>query len=264
MPYRVDIADGSDELFERLVDLGALDAERLSDGGVAALMPDRVRPKALKRALGVSGLLVTAAVGRDDGSVWILAPRPFRAGPIDFVPAGVDAPTDAIRLIDAAAFGTGLHPTTSLCMEAIAGEIDAGPVASLLDVGTGSGILALGALRLGVPRACGLDTDTEALRVAAENARINGLETRLDLLHGGPAILSGTWPLIVANVLAAPLMEMSPTLVRRLGHHGRLVLSGIPASVGADVAASYQRLGMRQLRIAERGGWVAITLQASW
>jgi ribosomal protein L11 methyltransferase len=98
-------------------------------------------------------------------------------------------------------------------------------------VGTGSGILALTALKLGVPQAVGLEIDAEALPVAAENARRNHLADRLHLVLGGPEVVEGHWPLVVANVLAAPLMEMAPVLVRRLARSGRLVLSGIPCSV---------------------------------
>jgi ribosomal protein L11 methyltransferase len=135
---------------------------------------------------------------------------------------------------------------------------------AVLDVGTGSGVLALGALMLGVPRARGIDIDDEALRVAAENARINRADDRLELTRGGPETVTGTWPVVLANVLAAPLIEMAPALVRRVGHRGYLVLSGIPASVEPDVVKAYCRLGMRCLRVKSRGGWVAVVLQATW
>jgi ribosomal protein L11 methylase PrmA len=65
-------------------------------------------------------------------------------------------------------------------------------------------------------------------------------------------------------VLAAPLIEMAPALVRRVGHHGHLVLSGIPSSVEPDVAGAYSRLGMRRVRGRARAGWVAIELRATW
>lgn len=76
--------------------------------------------------------------------------------------------------------------------------------------------------------------------------------------------MAGTWPLVLANVLAAPLIEMAPTIVRRVAHHGHLVLSGIPASVEPDVVRAYSRLGMRLLRVRSRAGWVAIELLATW
>ena len=81
-------------------------------------------------------------------------------------------------------------------------------------------MLALGALMLGVPRAMAIDIDDEALRVAADNARVNGLADRLRLAHGTPDDLTGQWPLVLANVLTAPLIEMAPALSQRVGHAG--------------------------------------------
>jgi ribosomal protein L11 methyltransferase len=110
----------------------------------------------------------------------------------------------------------------------------------------------------------GLDIDPEALKVAEENARLNALTDRLQLVLGGPDAVSGVGPLVVANVLAAPLIEMAPFLVPRVGSHGRLILSGIPQSLEAEVIQSYQRLGMRHLRSATRAGWSVVIVQASW
>ena len=90
------------------------------------------------------------------------------------------------------------------------------------------------------------------------------MSDRLQLLRGGPADVTGTWPLVFANVLAAPLIEMAPTLVRRIGHRGQVVLSGISSSVEQDVEQAYSRLGMHRVRIKSRAGWVALLLQASW
>ena len=69
---------------------------------------------------------------------------------------------------------------------------------------------------------------------------------------------------MLANVLAAPLIEMAPALVRRVGRQGRLVLSGIPASVEPEVESAYRRLGMRRLEVKSRAGWVALVMAASW
>lgn len=252
MPYRIDLGAARGDALDRLIDLGALDVEPLPGSRVAAVMPDQIPPADVARALGVDHLSVSPAIGRDADSVWVLHPRP--------VPFGATA----IALTDSAAFGTGLHPTTALCLDALRDLAGTALPERVLDVGTGSGVLALAALMLGVPRALGIDTDPEALNAARENARLNGLDARLELAHGGPETVSGTWPLVLANVLAAPLIEMAPVLVRRVGHHGRLVLSGIPESVEADVSQAYRRLGMHRLDVRPRGGWVAIVLQASW
>ena len=249
MPYRVDLPDAGGDILERLIELGALDAEPSPTGGIVALMPDSIPPERLARALGVRAVSTSPAVGRDDDSVWVLSPREVCAG---------------LKLLDTPAFGTGLHPTTALCLEAVENVLQAAVPDSVLDVGVGSGVLALRALRLGVPRALGLDLDADAVRAAADNARLNGLGDRLQLVRGGPEAVTGAWPLVLANVLAAPLIEMAPTLIRRVGHHGHLVLSGIPASVEPDVERAYSRLGMRRVRARSRSGWVAIEFQATW
>jgi ribosomal protein L11 methyltransferase len=263
VPYRLDVPGGSTR-FEQLVDLGALDAELAEDGNVAALMPDSVHPDQVARALRIDRLCISPAIGRDTESVWVLNPRPILAGRIRIVPVDSDAKPGDLRLLDTPAFGTGLHPTTALCLEWLSEALEHHPADTVLDVGTGSGVLALAALTLGVRRGHGLDIDGEALRVAAENARLNGLEERFYLTLGGPDVVDGTWPLVFANVLAAPLIEMAPILVRRLGHDGRLVLSGIPASVAEEVERAYCRFGLRRVRLLTRTGWVALALQASW
>jgi ribosomal protein L11 methyltransferase len=264
MPYRIDFDGAGDETLDRLVELGALDVESSDNGGIAALIPDSVTPAQVASALGIEDITVSPAVARDAGSVWILSPRACRIGRVAIAPADMPAQPGVVRLIDGPAFGTGLHPTTALCLEALDETVQRSLPATVLDVGTGSGVLALAALTLGVPAALATDIDEGALRIAAENARLNGVSERLQLALGGPEILTGTWPLVLANVLAAPLIEMSPALVRRIGHHGRLVLSGIPSSVEEDVDRAYRHLGMRRVRATSRGGWIALELQASW
>jgi ribosomal protein L11 methyltransferase len=263
VPYRIDARDRTGHAIERLIDLGALDVSAEGDQ-VSALMPDRITPQQVASALGTDELSVSTAVGRDADSVWVLEPRSFTIGRIRIVPAGAAPEPGALRLIDAPAFGTGLHPTTALCLNALDELASAFSPEGVLDVGTGSGVLALSALMLGVPRALGIDNDDEALRVTAENARINELEDRLELALGGPESIAGTWPLVLANVLAAPLIEMAPRLVRRVGHHGRLVLSGIPDGVEREVEDAYRRLGMRRVDTKSRDGWLAVVMQASW
>ena len=230
----------------RSFSLGALDIDCPRQGAIAVLMPDRVTPEQIAAALGVDSdaISVSPADGRDEGSVWVLAPRAISIGRLRIVPDGTDGEAGVLRLVDAPVFGTGLHPTTALCLEALAEETRIALPDAVLDVGTGSGILALAALMLGVPRASAVDIDDDALSVAAENARINGVASRLQLARGGPDAVAGAWPLVLANVVAAPLIEMAPALVQRIAHQGLLVLSGIPESLSHDVAKAYRRLGM--------------------
>jgi ribosomal protein L11 methyltransferase len=93
---------------------------------------------------------------------------------------------------------------------------------------------------------------------------MNDLSDRLQFVLGGPDGVDGAYPLVVANVLAAPLIEMAPVLVRRVGRSGRLILSGIPSSLESDVRAAYQRLGMRHIRSETRAGWAVVVVQATW
>lgn len=268
MPYRIDIERIDESGLLRLLDLGALDIESSDEGrGAAALMPDAVSPQEVTQALGGARLSVSAAAGRDADSVWMLSPQPVRLGRLRLVPA---TRTDAVpasgdlRMLDTAAFGTGRHPTTALCVEIIDDLVDATPTTRMLDVGTGSGVLALAALAHGVPRAVAIDVDGEAVRAAVANARLNGMAARLCAVHADLTALRGRWPLVVANVLAAPLIEMAPRLTSCVGHAGHLVLSGIPSGVQEDVARAYRHLGMHPIDERARGGWVALVLRASW
>jgi ribosomal protein L11 methyltransferase len=266
VPYRVDLRTAGNDALDRLVELGAIDAECSRPGGIAALMPDSVAPEQVAAALGVDvgSISISPAAGRDAGSVWVLGPRPISIGRLRIVPAHTESEPGVLRLVDAAAFGTGLHATTALVLEVLDDEVQIALPDAVLDIGTGSGVLALAALTLGVSRALAVDIDEEALRVAAENARLNALEDRLQLARGGPEAVTGTWPMVLANVLPAPLIEMAPALVRRVGHHGQVVLSGISSSAEREVEQAYCRLGLRRVRTKSRAGWVALVLRASW
>ena len=263
MPYRVDIRWPPPNALDLLVELGALDIESFSDG-LAAIMPDGVGRDTIAAAVGLDNVTVSPAIARDDGSIWLLSPRAVRVGSHLIASPEESAAPEVLRLIDSNAFGTGHHPTTALCIEALEEILNIEPLESVLDLGTGSGILALTALMMGVPRAVGLDIDAAALRVAAANARLNNLADRLQLVLGGPDVVHGNWPLVVANVLAAPLMEMAPVLVRRVGKRGRLVLSGIRWSLESEVRQTYQHLGIRHIASKTRSGWTVLTGQASW
>jgi len=263
VPYRIDISCPPHDALDQLVQLGALDIEPVNDG-LAAIIPDGVTPDAVAGALGVASVAASPAVGRDHGSVWLLRPRAVRIGSILVAPPEVAAPPDALRLTDSTVFGTGHHPTTALCVEALEEALTTAVPDSVLDVGTGSGVLALTALMMGVSRAVGLGIVADALKIAAGHARLNNLADRLQLVLGGPDVVDGAWPLVVANVLAAPLIEMAPVLVRRVGCRGRLILSGIPWSLESEVRQTYQRLGMPHIRSETRAGWTVLVAQPSW
>lgn len=268
MPYRIDVTGVDEPTLLRLVDLGALDVEfSAQEGSGAALLPDGVSPEDVARRLGLARVHVSSAAGRDADSVWSLSPRAVRIGRLRLVPAAttpdVPAPGD-LRMLDTAAFGTGRHPTTALCAEMLVDLLEAMPVTRMLDVGTGSGVLALVALAHGVPRVVAVDIDGHAVRVAAANAQLNGMASRLLAVHADSEALRGRWPLVVANVLAAPLIEMAPRLTACVAHQGLLLLSGIPIALQDEVARAYRHLGMSLADERSSGGWVAMTFRASW
>lgn len=243
--------------------LGALDVDAVQ-GGIAAILPDSVSKGTLAETLGAPGVRISAAIARDDGSTWLVNPQVVRVGTGLVISPESAVQAGTLRMTDSTAFGTGHHPTTALCIEAIEEILTLERVTGILDVGTGSGILALTALARGVPQAVALDVDPSALEAAANNARLNGMAERLRLVLGSAGDVEGSWPLVVANVLTAPLIEMAPHLVRRVGHRGRLILSGISWSLEAEVRQTYQHLGMRHVSSETRGGWTMLVTQASW
>jgi len=266
MPYRIDVdlTGSRGDAVDQLVDLGALDIEPVARG-LAAIMPDDVDAGRVAAALGRANVRTRPASARDDGSVWVLGVRPIRAGRLHVVPAEWPGEKGALRIIDSPVFGSGLHVTTALCLEALDEELAAGTPAAVLDIGTGSGILALAALHAGVPRSVAVDVDGQATRMAARNAARNGLSARLLVVQGGPEVLSGTtWPLVMANIVAAPLMELAPMVTRLVGRGGRLVLSGIRTTLSAEVERTYRHLGMRRVRARDRDGWTTLTVHRSW
>ncbi len=132
--------------------------------------------------------------------------------------------TTVLHLDPGQAFGTGAHPTTALCLRFLDTHIHGGEL--LTDYGCGSGILAIAALLLGAEQALGVDTDPIALGVAAENAQRNGVAGRLQLAlpHAAPTPPAD---LLVANILAEPLISLAPLLAQQVRPQGRIALSGL-------------------------------------
>jgi ribosomal protein L11 methyltransferase len=160
-------------------------------------------------------------------------------------------------------FGTGLHPTTRLCLLALADLV--GPATELLDVGTGSGILAIGAGRLGARRVLGLDVDGAAVAIALANAERNGLA--LEAWHGPLDTLpAADFDLVAANLLAGLVVQLAPELARRTRPGGLLVASGILAEQADEVAAALVCAGFDEPERRQSGDWVALVARrrAAW
>ena len=165
----------------------------------------------------------------------------------------------AINLDPGRAFGTGQHATTRLCLEAIERECGLGDV--VLDIGTGSGILALAAARLGAARVDGLDTDPDAVESARENVRRNGLEDVVNLSRGTLHPQSGAeaaYDLVAANISSAVVCELLPAAARVLRPGGRIVLSGFMEDRAADVVAAARGVGLVEPTVEQDGEWCAL------
>ncbi|MEY2341754.1 50S ribosomal protein L11 methyltransferase [Acidithiobacillus sp. IBUN Pt1247-S3] len=153
-------------------------------------------------------------------------------------PRWAEAPAEALllRLDPGRAFGTGSHATTALCLEFLSETIAGGE--TVLDYGCGSGILAIAALLLGAESAVGVDTDPVALEVAGENAQENAVAERMKLCLPDAEKL-GQYPIVVANILAAPLIDLAPLLAQRVLPGGRVALSGLLHAQEDLVRAAY-------------------------
>lgn len=181
------------------------------------------------------------------------------------VPWNRELPDDAqtsdaaiVRLDPGLAFGSGTHPTTSLCLQWLDALANDGLLAGkpILDFGCGSGILALAALKLGAVHASGIDNDPQALVATRDNADRNDVGERLDVFAPQDAP-DTTYPVVVANILASALDALAETLAERTAPGGHIALSGILDGQQEELLRRF-RPWFDQLRVAHEGDWVRI------
>jgi ribosomal protein L11 methyltransferase len=175
------------------------------------------------------------------------------------LPDGADAHDAAVvRLDPGLAFGSGTHPTTSLCLQWLDALAEGGELQgrAVLDFGCGSGILALAALKLGAARAVGVDNDPQALLATADNAERNGVGDRLSVFLPDDEPVS-QYPIVVANILASALDALADTLAARVAPGGRIALSGI--LVGQeDALLDRYAPWFDAMAVQQEGDWVRI------
>jgi ribosomal protein L11 methyltransferase len=198
------------------------------------------------------------------GSRLIIVPA-WQAEEIDLT-AGADRglPLLPIILDPGMAFGTGLHPTTRLCLAAL--ERSVLPGQAVLDVGCGSGVLSIAAARLGAAPILATDIDPIAVTATVENCARNGLEGYVEAREGSlpdPGERPAGWPVIVANILADVIvLLLVQGLSRLLAAEGRLILSGIIEPRAADVVAALDRHGLRLVERTQEGDWVCLIAES--
>lgn len=209
---------------------------------------------------------VTTVKSEDWSTSWKANFKPLRIGRrLLIVPSWEQAeagPDDIVLSLDPGmAFGTGGHETTRLCLEQLETVLLSRPPApppSVLDLGTGSGILAMAAARLGAGRICAVDIDPEAVDVARENLAINELAERIECSATPLEALDGPFDVILANILAEELVRLATQLSARLAAGGVLILSGILAEKEAFVRSGFASQPLVHLETACQGEWVAM------
>lgn len=155
------------------------------------------------------------------------------------------------------AFGTGTHPTTSLCL----GFLDSLDFhdKEVLDYGCGSGILVIAALKLGAKCATGVDIDEQAIEASEENAKRNDVASKLSLYIGSKNVAPGSFEITVANILAGPLAELEPDIARLTASGGKLALSGILVEQAQEVIDAYSA-DFDDMKLAQsKDGWALLT-----
>ncbi len=173
------------------------------------------------------------------------------------------SPGEVVLTIDPGqAFGTGTHETTKMCLRFIEDVFeDPGPPRTVLDLGTGTGILGIAAAMLGAERVLGIDVDPKAVETAAENGRVNGVAGRFESAVTPLARIEETFDLVVANVLAEILADLKAEVGARCAPGGALVLSGILAEKSDWVAQEYAEAGWALAGQRQEGQWSALLLR---
>ena len=240
---------------------------------LTALFPDEADPLLLLAALDAfdpaldwTGVRFRKVDDQDWERVWMVHYEPLSFGARTWiVPWNRDLPEAAqahgaavVRLDPGLAFGSGTHPTTSLCLQWLDALAEGGDLQgrAVLDFGCGSGILALAALKLGAARAVGVDNDPQALIATHDNAERNGVDDRLAVFlpqDEPPA----QYPVVVANILASALDALADTLAARVAPGGRIALSGILSGQEEALLDRYAPW-FDALAVVQEGDWIRI------
>lgn len=246
-----------------------------ADGTVelAGYLPEDVEPAAALRQVrehlrSLTGL--TAAEPRlervpdqDWGKAWREHYRALDVGRRLRIRPSWEDPGDGSRIeivIDPGmAFGTGTHFTTAACLTLLEERFDAAPsTPSVLDVGTGTGVLAIGAAHLGGRPVVAFDTDADAVRVARANLETNGVADRIQLWHGDLGQARGPFDLVLANLLAPVLIRLANDLADALADGGVLIASGLLVEQREEVAGAFVSAGMAVTDQRTDDEWVAL------
>jgi len=269
----VTVAEESKEaVMYRMDEMGALGLVD-QDGRIIAYFEQKTSPAEIcheltgfKDVLTSSGLDPSLSCSfqvlpdRDWNETWKKNFRPIDVGDsLTIIPSWLPVETERIPVIidPGMVFGTGHHETTQTCLVLIE-RLAKHPVRkSFLDLGTGTGILAIGAARLGFEQVMAVDIDPLAVDAATRNVAANGL-TNIDIREGTIASVSGTFDAIVANLLSAILVEMAPELSQRLNPDGTAILSGLLVGQEEGVVRAMSSVGLTCRERVIDGKWISL------
>jgi ribosomal protein L11 methyltransferase len=270
---------GEDALLsERSLDLSEIDPDHWQVLVYFEDEPDKAERKALTTAAAIvigadAPAFAIAALPEQN---WVAKSleglKPVRAGRFlvhgSHDRARVRENDTAIEVEAGEAFGTGHHGTTAACLIAIDRIARSRPIRNALDLGTGTGVLAIAIAKAVKAPVLASDIDPVATRIAEENARLNGVA---GLVHAvtAPGLAkaifadAGPFDLIVANILAGPLVALAPAIRRHLAPGGTVILSGLLETQRARIVAAYRAQGLRLVRGYPREGWLTLVFERS-
>ena len=260
-------------MYGELIDEKLLAADR-TKVAVSCFLPEEKHPKDtlafLRDRFAALGIPVTFEIEgldeKDWAESWKQYYQPIPLGRVTIVPAWQSyTPAEGeviVRMDPGMAFGTGTHETTSLCLETLDSLVKGGE--RVLDIGTGSGILAIAALKLGAKVAEGVDIDPMCVRTAGENAARNGVADRFTVLVGDLSDqASGQYNIITANIVAAAILSLAPHVPVLMAPGARFIASGIIDERKDEVITGLKAAGLTPIEVKEKRGWVCVICKKS-
>jgi ribosomal protein L11 methyltransferase len=268
--------DQLEVLAAELFDLGALGVElqepgmplmpgtpALPDGRGRAIAHFGDRRSAVESAQSLGAEPPIEVPDQDWSVAWRKHHHTMRVGPRSWVHPPWELPPGsgvAVAIDPGMAFGTGSHPTTALCLERCDELLSELPGASVLDLGTGSGVIALLAKRLGAGRVAGTEHDPVALEAARQGAALNGIPGIEWMLAPDPSTVPGQFRIVIANILLNTLEDLAPAIASKVAPGGSLVLSGLLLAQAEAAERAYVAQGLKPFARTEREGWVRVEL----